>query len=66
MKHNIGEAIYISDIYKILNDVPGVTDTITVELTNRVGGNYSNYVYNIRNNLSDDGRFLKIPENAAG
>ena len=65
VKHNIGEAIYISDIFKILNDVPGVTDTITVELTNRVGGNYSNYVYNIRNNLSDDGRFLKIPEDAA-
>jgi hypothetical protein len=64
IKLNIGEAVYISDIYKILNDVPGVTDTINVELVNKVGGRYSNFVYNIRRNLSDDGRYLKIPENS--
>ncbi len=65
VKYNIGDPVYISDIYKILNDVPGVTDTITVELTNKSGGIYSNYVYNIRTNLSDDGRFLQIPQDAA-
>jgi hypothetical protein len=65
IKYNIGDPVYISDIYKILNDVPGVTDTITVELTNKSGGVYSNYVYNIRTNLSDDGRFLQIPQDAA-
>ena len=63
-KPNIGEALYISDIYKILNDVPGVTDTTNVEFVNKVGGVYSNNVYNIRSNLSDDGRFLIIPEDA--
>ncbi len=64
IKRNIGEALYISDIYKILNDTPGVTDTINVEFFNRVGGVYSNNLYDIRQNLSDDGRFLIIPEDA--
>ena len=66
VKPNIGDALYISEIYKILNDVPGVTDTLNVEFINKNGGVYSNYVYNIEKNLSDDGRFLIIPEFAAG
>ena len=65
VKYGIGDPVYISDIYKILNDVPGVTDTIAVELVNKTGGVYSNYVYSIRSNLSDDGRYLKIPQDAA-
>ena len=48
----------------MLNDVPGVTDTISVEMTNKAGGVYSEYVYDINSNLSDDGRFLKIPPDA--
>ena len=64
VKRNIGEALYISDIYKILNDTPGVTDTLNVEFTNKTGGVYSNNLYDIRANLSDDGRFLIIPEDA--
>ena len=65
VKKNIGEAIYISEVFKILNDVPGVTDTIAVELVNKAGGVYSEYVYDINANLSDDGRFLKIPSDSA-
>jgi hypothetical protein len=65
IKFNIGEAIYISEIYKLLNEVPGVVDTTEVELVNKFGGLYSNYVFNIDSNLSDDGRFLIVPENAA-
>lgn len=65
VKYGIGDPVYISDIYKILNDVPGVADTIAVELVNKTGGVYSNYVYSIRSNLSDDGRYLKIPQDAA-
>tara|TARA_R110000824_G_scaffold60804_2_gene162231 strand:+ start:27 stop:578 length:552 start_codon:yes stop_codon:yes gene_type:complete len=66
VKPNIGDALYISEIYKILNDVPGVTDTLNVEFVNKAGGVYSNYVYSIEKNLSDDGRFLIIPEFAVG
>jgi hypothetical protein len=65
IKFNIGEAIYISEIYKLLNDVPGVVDTMEVELYNNVGGAYSEYVFDVDRNLSDDGRFLIVPENAA-
>jgi hypothetical protein len=64
-KFDIGEAIYISEIFKLLNEVPGVVDTSDVELINRSGGVYSSYVYDIDSNLSDDGRYLIIPENAA-
>jgi len=65
IKFNVGEAVYISEIYKLLNDVPGVVDTMEVELFNKVGGLYSNYRFNIDSNLSDDGRFLLVPENSA-
>tara|TARA_R100000231_G_scaffold122473_1_gene92634 strand:- start:1723 stop:3519 length:1797 start_codon:yes stop_codon:yes gene_type:complete len=64
IKFGLGESIYISDIYKVLNDVPGVTDTKSVELYNRVGGTYSNVVYDINSNLSNDGRYLRIPPDA--
>ena len=65
IKFEIGEAIYISEIYKLLNEVPGVVDTTNVELINRAGGVYSNYVYDVDANLSEDGRYLMIPEDAA-
>ena len=65
VKFGIGEAVYISEIYKLLNEVPGVIDTTDVELINRSGGVYSNYVYDIDGNLSNDGRYLIIPEDAA-
>lgn len=65
IKRNIGEPIYISEIYQVLNDVPGVIDTTNVELVNKSGGNYSSFGYDIDSNLSSDGRFLIIPEDAA-
>ncbi len=64
VKFNIGEAVYISEIYKLLNDVPGVIDTTNVEIVNKATSGYSQFQYNILENMSDDGRFLKIPENA--
>lgn len=65
IKFGIGESVFISDIYKVLNDVPGVTDTKSVELYNRNGGTYSNYIYDISANISNDGRYLRIPSDAA-
>ncbi len=62
VKNNIGQAIDIAEIYKILNDVPGVVDTSYVELVNKAGGIYSSLYYDINANLSDDGRFLLMPE----
>tara|TARA_R110000782_G_scaffold25175_1_gene65684 strand:+ start:294 stop:2090 length:1797 start_codon:yes stop_codon:yes gene_type:complete len=65
IKFSIGESVFISDIYKVLNEVPGVTDTKSVEIYNINGGSYSNYIYNVRANLSNDGRYLKIPADSA-
>ena len=64
VKNSIGESIYISQIYKLLNEVPGVVDTTNVFLENKAGGAYSGFYYNIDANLSSDGRFLNIPKDA--
>ena len=39
--YEIGEPVYISDLFKVLNFVDGVTDTVEVRLLSRIGGNYS-------------------------
>jgi hypothetical protein len=64
VKKNIGDPVYISEIYKILNDVSGVIDTTNVELVSKSGGVYSSFYYDMQRNISDDGRFLIIPEDA--
>ena len=65
IKFSLGESIFISDIYKVLNDVPGVTDTTVVTLDNKVGGQYSSITYDIDANLSNDGRYLRLPADTA-
>ena len=60
----IGESVIISDIYKVLNSVPGVLDVIKARLTNRTGANYSSTTININKNLSPDGNQLIVPKNA--
>jgi hypothetical protein len=64
VKNQIGEAVYLTEIYKLLNSVPGVNDTLNVELVAKSGGLYSSYYYDIDKNLSDDGRYLKIPQDS--
>jgi hypothetical protein len=64
VKNSIGESIYISHIYKLLNEVPGVVDTTNVFLENKAGGIYSGFFFDINSNLSSDGRFLNIPQDA--
>ena len=64
VSHSIGESIQITNIFKILNEVPGVTDTVNVFLENKAGGIYSGFFYDVNANISDDGRFLKIPDDA--
>ncbi len=64
VKKNIGEPVYISEIYKFLNEVPGVIDAMNVELVNKVGGVYSDFVYQVDQNLSDDGRYWIIPSDS--
>ena len=60
----IGEHIYISDIYSELKKVTGVLDVSSVTLNNKTGTNYSNATLNINDNLSPDGSYLVVPQNA--
>ena len=39
--YEIGEPLYISDLFRVINLVPGVLDTIEVNLIPRIGGDYS-------------------------
>jgi hypothetical protein len=65
IKFNLGEPLYLNDIYKLLNEVPGVVDTTHVEFFNLSGGSYSNYIYDIDSHISRDGRYLIIPQDSA-
>jgi hypothetical protein len=58
---DIGEPIYISEIYKVLNDVPGIIDVTAVELVNKAGGRYSETSYSFKDALSSDGRVIGGP-----
>ena len=59
---DIGEAFYLSNIYKILNDVDGVVDVQDVRIKQKIGTNYSTLEYDIRENMSSDGRYFVVPQ----
>lgn len=59
---DIGEAFYITDIYKILNDVDGVVDTKNVVVKQKIGARYADLGFNVKENMSADGRYFVIPE----
>ena len=60
-KSNVGESLYINDIYNVLNNLESVVDVTNVSVRNLVGGTYSSLSYNIDLNLSLDERILSIP-----
>ena len=58
----IGEMITVTDVYKILNSVRGVLDTLDVQIVNKVGSEYSDVSIDMKTNKSSDGTRLFIPE----
>jgi len=56
--YDIGQSINITNIFKVLNAVPGVVDTLDVKITSNSGAGYSGFSYNIENNTTSDGRTL--------
>ena len=60
----IGEPLYISDIYKTLKDVTGILDVNKVKIFIKSGAGYSNAAISINENLSGDGSYLVVPNNA--
>jgi hypothetical protein len=61
-KFEIGEPIYISDIYRLLNNVKHVVDTKNVKIVQKNSAGYSSTQYSVKDNLSKDGRYLSIPQ----
>jgi len=59
----IGERLYITDIYSVLNKARGVADTSKVKLVSKRGANYSSSTLNIGRFMSLDGRYLSVPDN---
>jgi len=63
MTYDIGEDIYIGDIYKELQRVPNVIDVLDVKIIGKSGSPYSNFNFNITGHLSNDGRYIKAEKN---
>lgn len=61
----VGEPLYISDIYGILNKVRGVVDAKMVRIANKTGVGYSSTFVNMDDLLSADGLTAEAPENVA-
>ena len=58
----IGEPLEISEIYKTLNRIPGVMDTVDVKIDSVSGGKYSSVPLNIDLYMSSDGSKLYVPD----
>tara|TARA_R110001583_G_scaffold12527_3_gene55518 strand:+ start:1422 stop:3224 length:1803 start_codon:yes stop_codon:yes gene_type:complete len=62
----MGEPLYITDIYNILNkNVPGVVDTKSVKISLKSGTSYSGISFDLESATSADGRFIEVPQNVA-
>jgi hypothetical protein len=61
IKKNIGEPFYITDLYKTLNNVPGVVDTVNVSVDTKTDAGYSQFPFDVELNTSPDGRILFAP-----
>jgi hypothetical protein len=62
-KMDIGEPIYITKIYDVLNNTDEIVDVTNVKIELQSGGLYSDEALNIDNYISADGRILYAPEN---
>jgi hypothetical protein len=60
----IGERLSISEIFKTLNDVPGVNDVVKVKMVNKNTANYSSVFFDVNENTSPDGDYILTPANA--
>jgi len=60
----IGEPLYISKVYEVLKGVEGVLDVSKVKIVSKSGGSYSSSSISINENLSADGSYVVVPNNA--
>ena len=58
---HFGRAFYISEVYRVLNDLAEVVDTKTVTIKTKLGTNYAGTDFDAEENVSSDGRFIAVP-----
>ena len=58
-----GTPLYISEMYKALNDLDSVVDTQDVKIEQLFGTNYGTYAFDIDGATTEDGRYIVVPEN---
>ena len=59
----IGEPLYISKLFMLINKIPGVIDTKKIVFNIKNTSGYSNVNIDIDDLYSDDGSYLKAPKN---
>tara|TARA_R110000824_G_scaffold12890_7_gene56227 strand:+ start:3251 stop:5056 length:1806 start_codon:yes stop_codon:yes gene_type:complete len=64
LNYDIGESLFITDIYKELQKVPNVVDVIDVKIVPKVGGIYSAANFDFEDHLSNDGRYITCDRTA--
>ena len=62
-QYDIGESIQILDFYKALQKVEGVVDVLDIELSNVVGGSYSDASYDFKQQLSANAQRVQALNN---
>jgi hypothetical protein len=62
-KLDIGEPFSITEIYSLINATPGIVDTISVKVFQKTGAGYSSVNFNVKNETTPDGRFIRAPKN---
>lgn len=58
----IGEPFHMTEIFRILKEVPEVLDVVNVKIINRAGSSYSNYSIDIDAYMGVEGRVLHVPQ----
>jgi hypothetical protein len=58
---DIGEFLEITTIYKALNLVEGVADTVNINVEQKLGSDYADTFFNIESSYSADRRFIRVP-----
>tara|TARA_R100000008_G_C3585547_1_gene171971 strand:- start:1451 stop:3262 length:1812 start_codon:yes stop_codon:yes gene_type:complete len=62
-KMYIGESFYLSNIYNLLNNMPGIIDVENVEIVNITDVGYSDISFDVPTNTSANGRYVIAPKN---
>ena len=62
-KLDIGEAFSITELYSLINATPGVIDATYVTVFQKTGAGYSTTKFNVKNNMTPDGRLIIAPKN---